>query len=96
MDASAPAQIGASIICFPQRRNIGKVRHVAQHLMRRPEGRARETYWNQVCNRMAGTMAKAGIGEDEITHQLNAFAESVGWEMQRLASDGRQRPGGAA
>lgn len=96
MNVSAPAPMSAMVICFPQRRNVGKVRHVAQHLMRRPEGRARETYWNQVCNRMAGTMAKAGIGDDQITHQINAFAEAVSWEMHRLACDSRQRPGGAA
>ncbi|WP_461381796.1 DUF6074 family protein [Devosia indica] len=96
MDASAPAQTGAAIICFPQRRNVGKVRHVAQHMLRRAEGRARETYWNQVCNRMAGTMAKAGIGDDEITHQLNAFSDAVGWEMHKIANADRQRPGGAA
>ena len=96
MDVSAPAQVGASIICFPQRRNIGKARHVAQHLLRRAEGRARDSYWRQVCNRMAGTLARSGIGEEEIIRQIGSFSEAVGWEMVRQDGDDLQRPGGAA
>ncbi|WP_173088943.1 DUF6074 family protein [Devosia sp. 1635] len=96
MEASVPAPAGATIICFPQRRNIGKARHVAVLLLRRAEGPQRETYWSQVCNRMAGTLDKVGMDDAEIDRQLRAFAETVSSEMCRLSNTGLQQPGGAA
>jgi hypothetical protein len=92
---AAPA--GATIICFPQRRNIAKVRHVAAQILRRAEGRQRESYWRQVCNRMAAMLAKNGIDDIEVNRQLNAFAEAVSAEMYRMChGHDLEWPGGAA
>ena len=85
---------GATIICFPQDRNVGKARHVAALILKR-EGAERDSYWRQVCNRLAGTMSKAGIDDDEIDRQLSALSRAVSLEMSRLDHSDRQRPGGA-
>lgn len=83
MGMSAMAPAGAQIIPFPQEHNIGKARHVAALLLKRRTEKDQESYWRQVCNRMAGSMAKAGLDDDQIATQLNAFSRAVSNEMYR-------------
>lgn len=83
---------GATILPFPQGRNIGKVRHVARYLLRRPEGRARDAYWGQICNRMTESMRRADLRDDVIHHQIQGFRDAVGMEMGRILADGQRRP----
>ena len=93
---SAGAPTGGAIICFPQRRNVGKARHVAALILKRREGRDRDSYWQQVCTRMAGTLSRAGLDDVEINRQIWGFSEAVTVEISRINASDRQQPGGTA
>jgi len=87
---------GASIIPFPQSRNIGRVRHVAAKLIAR-DGKAREAYWRRSINDLASMLRKSGHGVTQVQQQLTIFRDSVGAELQRLNATGTpRRPNGAA
>ncbi|WP_404404911.1 DUF6074 family protein [Pelagibacterium halotolerans] len=81
--AAETAPTGALIIPFPQDRNVGKARHVASLILKRRTQKDQESYWRQVCQRMAGSMAKAGLDNEQIEAQLVAFRRAVSNEMFR-------------
>lgn len=87
--AAASAPTGALIIPFPADRNIGKARHVASLIVKRRTQKDQESYWRQVCQRMAGVMAKAGLSDEQIEAQLVAFRGAVSAEMCRLQYQAR-------
>lgn len=72
------------IVCFPQRRNIGRARHVAELLNRRRSRSAQETYWTTAATALWRSMLRAGISEDEADRQLDDFADLVRMELNRL------------
>lgn len=90
----APAG-GATIIPFPQDRNLGRVRRVAVKLSER-DGKLRESYWTRSCNDLASMLVKAGHSEQQIATQLSAYYSAVCLELHRLHHAGLRQPGGAA
>jgi len=93
--AGAPPS-GATIIPFPQQRNIGRARHVALKLAAR-EGKSKESYWRRSCADLASMLSKAGLNQQEVELQLSAFRDAVGVELGRIPDDQQHRqPGGAA
>ncbi|MGV8952822.1 MAG: DUF6074 family protein [Cypionkella sp.] len=86
---------GATIIAFPQNRNVGRIRRVALKLSER-DGKLKEAYWNRSCNDLASMLIKAGLSEAHVQAQLYAFHEAVNSELYRLANAGCRQPGGAA
>lgn len=87
--AGETAPAGALVIPFPADRNIGKARHVAALILKRRSHKDRDSYWHQVCQRMAGTMAKAGLSGEQIDAQLAAFHRAVGNELLRMTQTAR-------
>lgn len=90
----APAG-GATIIPFPQDRNLGRVRRVALKLTERT-GKLQESYWARSCSDLASMLLKAGHTNDQVNAQIDAFHQAVSCELYRLANAGVRQPGGAA
>lgn len=90
----APAGV-ATIIPFPQDRNMGRVRRVALKLTER-DGKLKESYWTRSCNDLSSMLLKAGHSQQQVDSQLYAFRDAVGLELYRLANAGLRQPGGAA
>lgn len=93
----APASVGAppagaAIIAFPQSRNVGRARHVAEKLEAR-QGKAKDSYWRRVCNDLAAMLYRAGIDDRQVEAQIQAFHDAVSLELHRLHN---ARAGGAA
>lgn len=84
----------AEIICFPQDRNVGKARHVAALYLAKSTERARTTYWQMVCGRLAGSMGRAGFSDVEIERQIEAFLWAVEQEIAIICQRGNG-PGAA-
>lgn len=84
----------AEIICFPQDRNVGKARHVAKLYLAKKTVRARDTYWDMVCGRLAGSMRRAEFSDAEINRQLEAFLWAVEQEIAVICQRGNG-PGAA-
>lgn len=82
------------VVCFPQERNVGKARHVARLYLGKETDRARNTYWQMVCGRLAGTMERAGFSDAEIERQTQAFLWAVEEEIARLTQQ-NNGPGAA-
>src|SRR5687767_6617589 len=72
-----------SVVPFPQNRNVGKARHVAQLTLAR-EGRAREHYLRQVRLRLGWSLAASGLPAAQVQQQIHAFGQAVATEMTRL------------
>lgn len=73
---------GATIVPFPQNRNVGKARHVARLMLAR-RGRHREAYLRQVRLRFGWSLKSSGLTDAEVDRQFAAFAETVNAEMAR-------------
>ena len=73
----------AGLIAFPQRRNVGKARHVAALWMHRRPGRERDAYWTNVCKRYREVMARQGFPAHIVDRELRGFLAAV--EEQILA-----------
>lgn len=86
---------GATIIAFPQDRNMGRIRRVALKLTERT-GKLQESYWARSCNDLASMLLKAGHTIDQVDAQINAFHGAVSLELCRLANASFRQPGGAA
>jgi hypothetical protein len=87
----------AEIIPFPQGRNIGKARVVAQRWLQK-SGRAREAYWSTTIGRMAGVMLRIGFPDDVIARETEAFRRAVQTEIDfstDVFPDNRTPPGAA-
>lgn len=80
----------ATLICFPQDRNIGRARRVAQTYVRRPTERAREAYLAETCQTLAGVMQRRGFERVEIERQIMAFRIAVAAELARQCDTHRQ------
>lgn len=76
----------AELICFPQDRNVGKVRKVAATYANRPTRAARNGYWIGICSTLAAVMRRRGFSEAEIARQTDAFHHAVEAELFALAS----------
>jgi len=86
----------AEIIPFPQSRNIGKARHVAERWLQK-SGRVQESYWTSVIGGMAGVMVRIGFPDDVIARETEAFRRAVQAEIdRRQASLPNRNPPGAA
>lgn len=83
---------GAAIIAFPQSRNVGRARRVAEKLEAR-QGKAKDSYWRRVCNDLASMLYRAGIDDRQVEAQIQAFHDAVSLELYRLHNS---RAGGAA
>jgi hypothetical protein len=79
---------------FPLARRVGRVRRVAEVLAGK-HGTAAVTYWKQTVGAIVGQMARAGIDDDRIRHELRTFHDAVQAEMWKRGGHG-QRPGGNA
>lgn len=87
---------GATVIPFPQQRNIGRARHVAQKLVAR-EGKSKQSYWRRSCADLASMLSRAGLNQQDVERQLSAFRDAVGVELGRITDDQQHcQPGGAA
>lgn len=87
----------ADLIPFPQDRNIGKARHVAERWLQK-SGRAREVYWSTTVNRLALVMARIGFDDAEIARETEAFRRAVQTEIDfstDVFPDNRTPPGAA-
>lgn len=88
---------GAVIVPFPQQRNIGRARHVAQKLRQR-DGKSKESYWRRSCADLAAVLSKSGLGSRDVEQQLLSFRDAVGVELGRMPCKQAdlKRPGGAS
>lgn len=82
---------GATIVPFPQNRNVGKARHVARLMLAR-RGRHRDAYLKQVRLRFGWALRGAGLTDAEIDRQLAAFVEAVNAEMVRQLANMQRAP----
>ena len=71
----------ADILCFPQQRNVGKARHVAELYLNRRTTKDRDVYWRTTKNRLAGVLERCGFPEAEIDKQIVAFTGAVQREI---------------
>ncbi|MDG3577148.1 DUF6074 family protein [Rhizobium sp. YJ-22] len=86
------------MIPFPLNRRVGKVRRVAEVLMRRA-GKEQQAYWKTELNRLCAGLADLGFAEPEIHSQLRSFRAAVEFEIRRQsisASPAGNNPKGAA
>lgn len=67
----------ADLFCFPQDRNIGKARHVAELYLNRRTAKDRDIYWRNIKHRLAGVLERCGFDEAEIDRQIIAFTGAV-------------------
>ena len=74
----------AELIIFPQARNIGKARHVAELYWSKDSPREREIYWRMVVNRLAACMIKCGFSRSAIDQQINSFRNAVQDQLDAL------------
>ena len=89
----------AELIMFPQARNVGKARHVAELYWGKGSPKEREIYWRMVVNRLAACMIKCGFSQSAIDQQVGSFRNAVQDQLDALphreteigASTGQQR-----
>jgi hypothetical protein len=67
----------AELIIFPQARNVGKARHVAELYWSKGSHKEREIYWRMVVNRLAACMIKCGFSQSAIDQQISSFRNAV-------------------
>ncbi|UJW83989.1 DUF6074 family protein [Devosia sp. SL43] len=67
----------AELIIFPQARNVGKARHVAELYSSKGSPKEREIYWRMVVSRLAACMVKCGFSQSAIDQQINSFRNAV-------------------
>lgn len=67
----------ADLFAFPQRRNVGKARHVAALWLGKHSQRDRDVYWKMICDRYRRSMGAAGFDAETITRQLTDFCDAV-------------------
>lgn len=67
----------AELIIFPQARNVGKVRHVAELYLSKTSAKDQEIYWRMVVSRLAAFMARCGFSQHVIDQQIGAFCTAV-------------------
>lgn len=72
----------SKVIPFPASRRIGKVRRVAEVLLR-SNPRAAEAYWRRITADLARPLSQAGIHRDVIEAEITAFRETVQRELLR-------------
>ncbi|WP_029042576.1 DUF6074 family protein [Cucumibacter marinus] len=84
--AGTRAPSGARVIPFPQDRNVGKARHVASLIRRKSSDKERESYWRQVVQRMAKSMTKAGLNDEQVQTQLVAFRNAVEQQLNNVGT----------
>lgn len=82
-----------TVIPFPTKQRIGKIRRAAEVLADR-HGKGAEQYWRQVAGGMRSQMVAAGISPEMIDAQLRDFFDAVQHEMVRQSYG--DRSGGAA
>jgi hypothetical protein len=85
----------AELVCFPQGRNVGKARHVAERWLAK-SSRDRETYWTTVVGRMAGVMLRIGFSDEEVGRQTEAFRRAVQAQIDFATHSDNRTPPGAA
>jgi hypothetical protein len=73
----------AELIIFPQARNVGKARHVAEIYLGKTSAKDQETYWRMVVSRLAAFMAKCGFPQGVIDQQIGAFHTAVQTQIER-------------
>lgn len=82
-----------TVIPFPAKQRIGKIRRAAEVLADR-QGKSADQYWRQVAGGMQSQMIAAGIPDEVIAAQLRDFLDAVQREIVRQSYAGRS--GGAA
>ena len=89
-----PAEPAPVILPFPMSRRVGEARAVAQKVSERRTDAQRQAYFRRALGGLASRLAKSGLGDDEVSRQLDAFTAAVNLELWRY--EGHRRPGGAA
>ncbi len=82
-----------TVIPFPTKQRIGKIRRAAEVLADR-HGKGADQYWRQVAGGMRSQMVAAGIPHEVIEFELRSFFDAVQHEMVRQSYS--DRSGGAA
>ena len=83
----------ADLIIFPQSRNVGKARHVAELYWSKVSPKEREIYWRMVVNRLAAGMARCGFSQPAIDQQINSFRNAVQDQLNALPSRATEMEG---
>lgn len=79
------------VVPFPQSRNIGKARHVAERWLAKSTKRARQTYWRMIADRYATVMIRVGLSEEEVDRQITDFCLLVEEQIALIdAAPGRR------
>ena len=81
---------GATVVIFPQDRNIGKARHVARVLATKETRRAQQAYWDQAVRGLQLSLLRAGVSWAEIERQVTRFHTAVADELSRRAAAARR------
>ena len=80
------------VIPFPASKRVGKIRRTAEVLSARRTPTSADRYWQQVVATIERQMRAAGIDDEAVGHELQAFHDAVG----RHLSYADWRPDGAA
>lgn len=76
----------ADLLMFPQHRNVGKARHVAELYIAKRTEKDRDTYWRLTKDRLAGVMERCGFDDAEIDLQVEAFRSAVQDQINTIHS----------
>jgi len=91
-DLDPDEPVTATIIAWPLDRDVGRVRHVAKLLIAKATEKQRDTYWRTCCNRLAETLLRRGLTDDQVARQLDRFHAAVSTELARQAhASGREQ-----
>lgn len=80
------------VMAFPQNRNVGKARHVAQKLLSKSTQRDRDAYWRRVVSDYVRVMQRIGIPDSAIQREIDGLHALVSWQIAEMH---RRGPGAA-
>ncbi|MQV31031.1 hypothetical protein GHK01_31725 [Sinorhizobium meliloti] len=75
----------SDVVPFPLGKRIGKIRSVAEKLLRRTSAHHAEYYRHQVNVALARQLRKVGIAEHVVIRELREFWSGVEQEMDRMS-----------
>jgi len=84
----------ASVLAFPQRRNVGRVRRVAALIEKRRSDESRQKCFDKELWALCQLLKAHGLPEQVVDRQLDEFTAAVNAELWRR--EARRRPGGRA
>lgn len=81
----------ADMIPFPCKHRVGKARRVAEVILSQPTDKASASYWRSIIGTMDRQMRKAGVADDRIERELDAFKALVQRILDAQPADQVQR-----